>query len=204
MVNHSSILALRIPWMEKPCRLQSTGSQRVGHDWMTSPSPSGLLLQIFISAFGISRSVKWKQIDTNFYYDQRMIDFGNTIKISFHRSHFACREEQEVKWLALSPLQVNGRTRVRSQLWCPNLDASIIYSYVYVLLIVESWFNHISLLIFNCPTKIVHLVYYFSTLIPDLNANFSLSDISMIHITFLYLYDKIFEYILYKLLCKQS
>ena len=29
---HSSILALRIPWTEKPGRLQSMGSQRVGHD----------------------------------------------------------------------------------------------------------------------------------------------------------------------------
>ena len=32
MVTHSSILAWRIPWTEKPDRLQSTGSQRVGHD----------------------------------------------------------------------------------------------------------------------------------------------------------------------------
>ena len=32
MVTHSSILAWRIPWKEKPSRLQSTGSQRVGHD----------------------------------------------------------------------------------------------------------------------------------------------------------------------------
>ena len=32
MVTHSSILAWIIPWMEKPGRLQSTGSQRVGHD----------------------------------------------------------------------------------------------------------------------------------------------------------------------------
>ena len=32
MVTHSSILAWRIPWTEKPCRLQSTGSQRVGHN----------------------------------------------------------------------------------------------------------------------------------------------------------------------------
>ena len=37
MVTHSSILAWRIPWTEKPGRLQSTGSQRVGHDWVTSP-----------------------------------------------------------------------------------------------------------------------------------------------------------------------
>ena len=30
---HSSILAWRIPWTEEPGRLQSMGSQRVGHDW---------------------------------------------------------------------------------------------------------------------------------------------------------------------------
>ena len=29
---HSSILAWRIPWTEEPGGLQSTGSQRVGHD----------------------------------------------------------------------------------------------------------------------------------------------------------------------------
>ena len=40
MATHSSILAWRIPWTEEPGRLQSTGSQRVGHDWATSPSPS--------------------------------------------------------------------------------------------------------------------------------------------------------------------
>ena len=38
MVTHSSILAWRIPWTEKPGRLQSMGSQRVGHDWVTSLS----------------------------------------------------------------------------------------------------------------------------------------------------------------------
>ena len=32
---HSSILAWRIPWTEKPGRLPSMGLQRVGHDWMT-------------------------------------------------------------------------------------------------------------------------------------------------------------------------
>ena len=33
MATHFSILAWKIPWTEKPGRLQSTGSQRVGHDW---------------------------------------------------------------------------------------------------------------------------------------------------------------------------
>ena len=32
MTTHSSILAWRIPWMEEPGGLQSTGSQRVGHN----------------------------------------------------------------------------------------------------------------------------------------------------------------------------
>ena len=32
LATHSSILAWRIPWTEEPGGLQSTGSQRVGHD----------------------------------------------------------------------------------------------------------------------------------------------------------------------------
>ena len=32
MAIHSSTLAWKIPWMEKPDRVQSMGSQRVGHD----------------------------------------------------------------------------------------------------------------------------------------------------------------------------
>ena len=32
MATHSSTLAWRIPWMEEPGGLQSTGLQRVGHD----------------------------------------------------------------------------------------------------------------------------------------------------------------------------
>ena len=32
MVTHSSILVWRIPWTEKPGKLQSIGPQRVGHD----------------------------------------------------------------------------------------------------------------------------------------------------------------------------
>ena len=32
MATHSSVLAWRIPWTEKPSRLQSMGSHRVGPD----------------------------------------------------------------------------------------------------------------------------------------------------------------------------
>ena len=40
MATHSSILAWRIPWTEEPGGLQSTGLQRVGHDWAISLSLS--------------------------------------------------------------------------------------------------------------------------------------------------------------------
>ena len=32
MATHSSTLAWKIPWTEEPARLQTMGSQRVGHD----------------------------------------------------------------------------------------------------------------------------------------------------------------------------
>ena len=38
MAPHSSTLAWKIPWMEEPGALQSMGSLRVGHDWVTSLS----------------------------------------------------------------------------------------------------------------------------------------------------------------------
>ena len=38
MATHSSTLAWKIPWMDEAGRLQSMGSQRVGHSWVTSLS----------------------------------------------------------------------------------------------------------------------------------------------------------------------
>ena len=35
MAAHSSFLAWRIPWTEEPGKLQSMGSQRMGHKWVT-------------------------------------------------------------------------------------------------------------------------------------------------------------------------
>ena len=39
MATHSSILVWWIPWTEEPGGLHSMGSQRVGHDWVTSLCP---------------------------------------------------------------------------------------------------------------------------------------------------------------------
>ena len=41
MATHSSILAWRIPWTEKPAGLQTLGSQRVRHDQATNTCSSG-------------------------------------------------------------------------------------------------------------------------------------------------------------------
>ena len=36
MPNHSNILTWKVIWTEEPGRLQSMGSQRVRHDWVTN------------------------------------------------------------------------------------------------------------------------------------------------------------------------
>ena len=44
MAPHSSTLAWKISWTEKPGRLQSMGSRRVGHDFTERPNNEGALL----------------------------------------------------------------------------------------------------------------------------------------------------------------
>ena len=46
MAKHSSSLAWRIPRTEEPGGLQSTGSQRVGHDWVTEHTHKAECLSI--------------------------------------------------------------------------------------------------------------------------------------------------------------
>ena len=45
MATHSSILAWKIPWTEEPGRLQSMGSQRVGHDRAILGLPGGSVVE---------------------------------------------------------------------------------------------------------------------------------------------------------------
>ena len=58
MATHSSILTWRIPWTEEPGGLQSMGSQRVGHDWVTH-FLSLFPLRIFGNYCGRTDSRKW-------------------------------------------------------------------------------------------------------------------------------------------------
>ena len=59
MATHSSILTWRIPWTEEPGRLQSTGSQRVGHDWVTTYLPTYLDFLTFPSHPGVCSCVSF-------------------------------------------------------------------------------------------------------------------------------------------------
>ena len=59
MAAHSSILAWKIPWMAEPGRLPSMGSQRVGHDWLTSLS---LSLYTYIICHVRCSKVPWRKI----------------------------------------------------------------------------------------------------------------------------------------------
>ena len=56
---HSSILAWRIPWTEEPGRLQSMGSQRVGHDWVTNTHTWWLSGGRFFLSALLECSVSW-------------------------------------------------------------------------------------------------------------------------------------------------
>ena len=51
MAPHSSTLDWKIPWMEEPGRLQSMGSQRVGHDRVTKLKVTQLYIHIHIYTF---------------------------------------------------------------------------------------------------------------------------------------------------------
>ena len=68
MATHSSILAWKIPWTEKPGRLQSLESQRVGHDWATSLSLSFQQIELL-------------KLDTHMYKNEVSV-LLNTIRAS--------------------------------------------------------------------------------------------------------------------------
>ena len=53
MATHSSIVAWKIPWTDEPDRLQSMGSQRVGHDIVLVQETQVLLEQPQVALQGV-------------------------------------------------------------------------------------------------------------------------------------------------------
>ena len=54
MATHSSILAWRIPWTEKPGGLQAMRSQRVRHDWGTNTYFSWFTILLYSKVFRVT------------------------------------------------------------------------------------------------------------------------------------------------------
>ena len=61
MATHSSVLSCRIPWTEKPGRLQSMGSHRVGHDWSDLAAAAALWGFVHFSPFSTRMLKLWGQ-----------------------------------------------------------------------------------------------------------------------------------------------
>ena len=60
MAIHSSTIAWKIPWTEEPGRLQSIGSQRVGHDCATSLTHSKVTILKILLKFTIILNYNFK------------------------------------------------------------------------------------------------------------------------------------------------
>ena len=60
MAPHSSILAWRIPWTEEPGGVQSIGSQRVGHDWVTSLTSHSSKVMLKILQARLQQYMNWE------------------------------------------------------------------------------------------------------------------------------------------------
>ena len=68
MATYSNILAWKIPWTEGPDKLQSVGSQRVGHDWSNWTQCTYVNPNIPLSkAFKIILYFKWYKYSSHLF-----------------------------------------------------------------------------------------------------------------------------------------
>ena len=86
MTTHSSILAWKIPWTEEPGRLQSMGSQRVRHDWVTSLHVTSGILSF---SMGVREATKDFKLEEWCY------------QIQIHKDHSGC-SGGEPEWFGRS------------------------------------------------------------------------------------------------------
>ena len=66
---HSRTIAWKIPWTEEPGRLQSMGSQRVGHNWATSLSLSALYNRSYFVLKSSLKQMKQDAAEPNSWRD---------------------------------------------------------------------------------------------------------------------------------------
>ena len=85
IATYSSTLAWKIPWTKEPGRLQSMGSQRVGHDWAT-------LLSLFFD---------WWWLQATFWRNQRE-EKGNIKRGSQEEGGLLWSQPAPISWECLS------------------------------------------------------------------------------------------------------
>ena len=63
MATHSSILPRESPWIEEPGRLQSMGSQRVGHDRLCTAHKNNEFYKVILAnVCGKRRYRRWREL----------------------------------------------------------------------------------------------------------------------------------------------
>ena len=82
---HSSILAWRIPWTEQSGGLQSLGSQRVGHNWVTNIlAQHNYVCFWIIYSYNTRKQGGLKQIflqyDRQYYYRRKSVFYQSNCK----------------------------------------------------------------------------------------------------------------------------
>ena len=85
MATHSSTLAWKISWMKEPGRLQSMGSQKFGHDWVT-------LLSLFFD---------WWWLQATFWHNQKE-EKGNIKRGSQEEGGHLWGQPAPMSWECLS------------------------------------------------------------------------------------------------------
>ena len=102
---HSSILAWRIPWTERPGGPQSTGSQRAGHDWVSNATTA---IQQLIST---STVFKARVTDSHLKDNPKAMLGSSRESISFLQRSMAVRNLWEKFW-HLGTLELKEGLRV--------------------------------------------------------------------------------------------
>ena len=106
MATHLSILAWRIPWTEEPGGLQSTESQRVGHNWATNTNT-------WENKDNFSQKANTTHLDS--------AAFTVLKRLWTHLSYSSRRMEMLLEWIV-------GSISKKSRIWCGIIAPSSISS----------------------------------------------------------------------------
>ena len=124
MATHSSTSAQKIPWMEEPSRLQSVGSQRVRHDWVTSLSLSSLeWSSMNAEILSLIFSLISPEVNTDFHAIRTThlvlhIPLVSSTHLVFH-----------IPLVSSTSIRIPSATSVTSNSICPNPSISFHFCY---------------------------------------------------------------------------